>query len=629
MCGIAGYVGQGERSILEKMTNIMAHRGPDDSGFFIDGNVGLGHRRLAIIDLSPLGHQPMLSADGSLAIAFNGEIYNFQTLRNELKKRGRSFKSESDTEVILALYQEYGAGCFSKMNGMFALALFDKRNKRLTLARDRMGKKPLYYAVTDDALVFGSELKALLQHPAVKKEIDPMSLQKYLAFDYIPTPHTIFKDAHKLEPGHYAVYENGVLSAEQFWNITFDANKDTCVMSAKDLLSEMDRRLGEAVKSRLVADVPVGIFLSGGLDSSAIAYYAQLASREKIKTFSIGFADKSYDESECARLAARHIGSEHFEHVLEPRESLDLIPQVANFLDEPMADYSIIPTYLLSLFTKKHVTVALGGDGGDELFLGYPTFQAERVLRMFGSHAALLKHILEFAQKYLPMSHARFSRSFQIERLLAGIESPPERRHHDWMGTFEQEARKLLLVRVQSTVHDGNVYEDIDKYLSTQYSILSTQNRWNQLAYLYLRTYLMDQVLVKVDRASMAASLEVRAPFLDYEFVDFVNSIPYNRKLHGFQTKYLLKELMKDRLPREIVYRKKQGFGIPLSRWFVRELRPFLQDTLSPARLAKHGLFDSIYAQRLVQEHLDMKADHRKKLWSLIVFQLWYERWMI
>lgn len=589
------------------MTNSMTHRGPDDAGFFVDGDVGLGHRRLSIIDLSPLGHQPMVSADGNIMIVFNGEIYNFRDVRRELEQKGYSFRSESDTEVIIAAYAAYGTACFKKLNGMFAIGLYDKRHHRLVLARDRMGKKPLYWSIMGGTLLFGSELKALMEHPAFKKEIDPLSFQKYLAFDYIPTPHTIFKNVYKLEPGHCLAYENGQIQKEKFWDIEF-RNQEF-----PELLTEMDRRLNDAVKRRLVADVPLGVFLSGGLDSSTIAYYAQKNSGRPIETFSIAFEEKSFDESSYARKVAKQLGTNHHEELLQAKDAIDLIPHVAEFLDEPMADYSIIPTYLLSKFTKKHVTVALGGDGGDELFFGYPTFQAERLLPFLKAGAPVLKLL----EKILPVSHAHFNARFKIHQLLQGLRVPEQHRHHAWMGTFVSDGSRIKN-------HESRIFYDIDGY----WEKVNNEPKWNRLIYLYLRTYLMDQVLVKVDRASMAASLEVRAPFLDYEFVDFVNSIDYTHKIHGLTTKYLLKELMKDKLPHDVVYRKKQGFGVPLAAWFTRELKPFVLATLAPEKTRVHGLFDADLVQKIIGEHMNKKADHRKKLWSLSVFQMWYDRWM-
>lgn len=608
MCGIAGYFGQGDRGILERMTNTLTHRGPDDAGFFIDGTIGFGFRRLSIIDLSPSGHQPMESSDGNIVVIFNGEIYNFVELRTELEKKGYRFKSKSDTEVIIYAYSEYGTKCFEKLNGMFAIALYDKKNQRVILARDRLGKKPLYWALYNDTLIFGSELKALMAHPLFKKGIEPASLQKYLAYDYIPTPHTIFKEVYKLEPGHYLTYEKGNIAKTCFWDVKFTT--DNSFTGTADILKEMDLRLEKAVTSRLVSDVPLGIFLSGGLDSSTIAYYAQKGSKEKIKTFSIGFQEKSFDESNYAREVAKFLGTDHYEHMVTAKDALGVVPHIGGMIDEPMADYSIIPTYLLSQFTRRHVTVALGGDGGDELFFGYPTFQAERLFPLIKMGAPLIR----LFEKLLPVSHAHFNMKFKLCQLLQGINVEAKYRHHAWMGTFVNPELRITNYELQK-------YDDIDRY----WEKIKNEPRWNQLAYLYLKTYLMDQVLVKVDRASMANSLEIRAPFLDYEFVDFVNSIDYRYKIHGLTAKYLLKRLMKDKLPSGIVHRPKQGFGIPISTWLTGELKPLLLDMLSEERIRREGIFEPNAVTRMITEHIGKKRDHRKALWSLLVWQLWQD----
>ncbi len=627
MCGVAGYVGHGDHDILKKMTDTLTRRGPDDAGYIVFGNVGLGHRRLSIIDLSPTGHQPMTSADGTVTIVFNGEIYNYTELKKELNKN-YSFRGNSDTEVILAAYQAYGLDCFKKMNGMFAIALYDQKNDRLALARDRLGKKPLYWTVQEGTLLFGSELKALLQHPAFNKEIDPKAVAMYTYYDYIPTPYTIYRGVQKLEPGMYLAYEKGAVRKEKFWDVGFgggeaDRTNRTDRTNKVELLAELGRRLERATAMRLVSDVPLGIFLSGGLDSSTIAYYAAKASPAaagQIKTFSIGFDDSTFDESAYARQVAKFLGTDHHERMITSKEAMDIIPRIADILDEPMADNSIIPTTLLSRFTREHVTVALGGDGGDELFLGYPTFRAERLMQWGGHLFRALSPMFNGLAQILPASHGHYNARFQMEQFLRGLKSAPIHRHHDWMGTFSGEMREKLLV--DRTRWD--VYDILDKYVTA----VAGEPQWNKLIYLYLRTYLMDQVMVKVDRASMAAALETRAPFLDYEFVDFVNAIPYTYKLHGLQTKHLLKELMKDKLPREIVYRPKRGFGAPVGRWLAGPLSGFLRETLSEENVQRAGVFKPEYVSRLVNDHIGRKYDHRKKLWNLVVFQLWWERWV-
>ncbi len=629
MCGIAGYFGAGTREVLEKMTQSVIHRGPDDSGMYSDHIVGLGHRRLSIIDLSPLGHQPMWNSAETIAIIFNGEIYNFLALREELAKKGYQFESTSDTEVIIYLYQEYGTDCFQKMNGMFALALYDTSKEKIILARDRLGKKPLYWTRQHGTLIFGSELRALTLHPLFSKKLNIASLNKYLAFDYIPTPHTVYEEVYKLEPGTFLECTKDSIQKTQFWDITFHQELHSPNFSVQenysDIISGIDSHLEEAVRRRLVSDVPLGVFLSGGLDSSTVAYYAQKNSSQKIKTFSIGFEEKSYDESPYAREVACFLGTEHHEKILTAKDSLQFIPQIGNFIDEPVADYSFIPTYLLSRFTREHVTVALGGDGGDELFFGYGTLTAERIVQLTRNYPEVLKKFLQIARKLTRTSHSSFNLSFKLDRLLAGIDSPRSRQHHAWMGTFSQNNRKDLFVGdVWNELSSKNEYEDIDQYMDH----VQGEPRYNQLIYLYLRTYLMDQVLVKVDRMSMATSLEVRAPFLDHQFVDFINRIPYNFKIKGLKTKYLLKKVMENKLPRTIVYRKKQGFGVPLSQWFNSELKEFVQTTLSSEKIRNIGLFNPRIVHTILEEHFEGKRDNRKMIWSLIIWQLWHERWL-
>jgi asparagine synthase (glutamine-hydrolysing) len=610
MCGIVGYIGKGDKQILQKMTDCLEHRGPDDSGLFVHNKIGLGHRRLSIIDTTSGGHQPMMSQDENLVIVYNGEIYNFREIRNEIKNKiNYPFTSESDTEVILATYQVYGLECFKKFNGMFAIALYDKEKNQLVLARDRLGQKPLYWGEFQGTFLFASELKAFHKHPSFKKEIDEVSLAKYFTFDYVPTPGTIFKNVYKLDPGSYLVYKNGEVERKEFWELGFASGSG---ISKDQALTKMDSLLSDSVNARLVSDVPLGIFLSGGLDSSTIAYYAQKNSQQKIKTFSIGFEEASFDESRYAKQVAKHLGTDHFNHVLSAKDSLGIIPKVADILDEPVGDYSILPTYLLSQFTRKHVTVALGGDGGDELFFGYQTFTAERILPLLDNPVSKL--LLHLIKAVTPTSYTSFNIRFKITQLLQGLGSSPENRHQDWMGN------RTTDFGLQTT----DIYDDVDKYFKE----VKNENRWDQLIYLYAKTYLMDQVLVKVDRASMANSLEVRAPFLDYHFVDFVNSLPYSYKFKGLQTKYLLKTLMKDKLPNNIIHRQKQGFGVPLGKWFTRELKPLLTDMLSEERIKSQEFLDPMVVAGIVRDHLENKKDNRKVLWNLLTFQLWYDKWM-
>lgn len=626
MCGIAGYFGKGDSAILKNMADTLLHRGPDDEGYYEDGEVGIAHRRLSIIDLSPSGHQPMANEDQNIHIVFNGEIYNFQELKQGLGSRHK-FKGTGDTEVIAHLYEEIGTEVFSKIKGMFAIALYDKAQKKLFLARDGMGKKPLYYGIFSGTLLFGSELKALMAHTSFKKKLDIASFNKYFQYEYVPTPHTIFQNVFKLEPGHYVTYDGKILTKTKFWDVSFEANKEE--VSLNDTIARFDELLYDGVKKRLIGDVPLGVFLSGGIDSSTIAYYAQKIARDTgakpVQTFSIGFTEDSFDESKYARQVATFLGTEHHEKILSAKEGVALIPEIFSLLDEPTADASIIPTYLLSRFTREYVTVALGGDGGDELLCGYDTFRAHRFAGIYEKVPEVLrKQILEKMVPLLPLSHKNMSFDFKVKKFIAGFYGDKRYRNQRWLGAFDKEERKKLFNQeIREKTENLNEFEDIDNYLNG----LSTNDYYDQLTYLYLRTYMMDDILVKVDRASMYNSLEVRAPFLDTDIVEFLVNLPLSYKLRGLTTKYLLKKLMDGKLPHNIIYRKKKGFGIPLAEWLSGELKHLVLDLLGEERLKKQGLFDPAYVAGLLDDHFLKRADNRKPIWTLLVFQMWYDRW--
>lgn len=630
MCGITGFVGRGSESDLSRMTKTLRHRGPDDLGIYFADGVGLGHTRLSIIDLSGAGHQPMWNAAKTIGVVFNGEIYNFLELKKTLVQKGRRFTSNSDTEVIIALYEEVGERCFERLEGMFAIALYDKDKKKLILARDRMGKKPLYYGVLGQTLLFGSEMKALMSHPEFTREIDAASLNKYFQYEYVPTPHTMFEGIFKLEPGHYALYDGRVLTKTKFWDVSF-LHKNEKEITFNDALVRFNELLYDGVRKRLVSDVPLGVFLSGGIDSSTVAYYAQKIARDTgtkpIQTFSIGFTEDTFDESTYARRVAARLGTAHHEKILSAKDSLRLIPTIADLLDEPLADASLIPTYLLSRFAREHVTVALGGDGGDELLSGYDTFIAHRFAGIYEKVPEILrKQIIERMTPLLPSSRKNMSLDFKIKKFIAGFYGEKKYRNQRWLGAFDKAERAgLFNEHIRTTIENLNEFEDIDRYLGG----LSTDDYYDQLTYLYLRTYMMDDILVKVDRASMYNSLEVRAPFLDTAVVEFLVNLPLSFKLHGFTTKHLLKRLMENKLPRDIVYRKKKGFGIPLAEWLSNELKPMALDLLSEERLNQQGLFNVAYTKTLLDDHFSARRDNRKPIWTLLIFQMWYDRWCV
>lgn len=621
MCGIAGFWGDGTRRELEEMITALAHRGPDDSGITLRQGCGLAHARLSILDLSASGHQPMSLPDESVSIVFNGEIYNHEELRDALKRDGCVFAGTSDTEVILWLYKRKGIACFQNMVGMFALALHDRDTGTLILARDRMGEKPLYWTKRSGTIFFASELGALLQAGVARREVDAHSLAQYLFADYVPTPRSIIADVQKLEPASLLICTRDSMRIERYWSPPREASG----LTFEDAQVQLDALLRRSVGRELLSsDVPTGVFLSGGIDSSTVAYYAQQASDRPVDTFSIAFEEDSFDESQYARAVATHLGTSHHEETLSVNEALALVEKVPDVLNEPVADASILPTLLISRFARRSVTVALGGDGGDELFAGYPTFQAEGPALFFSRMPQTLHWALSAAIQCLPASHENFSRRYALQKILSNVRRDPLHRHLEWLGSFPPDEISQL-AGGQAAHAAEHLFSRMESYAG---SLGEAADEGNRLLYAYARTYLMDQVLVKVDRASMRYALETRAPLLDHAVVEFAFSLPYAYKYRRGTTKRILKALMEKKLPPGIAHRKKKGFGIPLARWLARELRPLCEELLSPASLSVHGLFDEGYVQRLMQEHFDRKKDNRKELWNLMMFQLWYDKWM-
>jgi asparagine synthase (glutamine-hydrolysing) len=620
MCGIAGFVGNPERKIVEQMARSLVHRGPDDEGYFVNGQVALGMRRLKIIDLAG-GKQPMFSPDGKIAVVFNGEIYNFQELRSELEKSGVRFRTHSDTEVIVLGYQKWGTGIFARLDGMFGLAIWDTEKNQLVLARDRFGEKPLYYGFFGGSLIFGSELKAVLRHPAVKKELNEAALAQYLTYDYVPAPLSIFKNIFKLEPGNFLTYSEGAAGKwqiEKYWNVQFSENPID-FPEAEQLL---EQKLERAVTSRLISDVPLGIFLSGGLDSSTIAYFAQKNSTSKIKTFSIGFADKSFDESSYARTVAESLHTDHTEHIFTPGDVQAVIPEIFSRLDEPFSDPSILPTYLLAKFTREKVTVALDGDGSDELFGGYPTFQARKFLPLYD---LLPKKFINPLIKLLPTSFDNITAEYGLKRIALSSRYPDMYRDFIWINSFApHEQENLLTQALRTPAQTPEIFFVLQKYLDE----VPGASKFNKIIYLYLKLYLQDNILTKSDRASMMVSLETRAPFLALELSEFINALPVNFKMSGLTTKYLLKRVMRKYLPEQVVLRKKKGFGIPMARWLTGDLKPLMSELLNRGRIEKGGFFVWPEVERLMAEHLSRKKDNRKTLWTLMAFELWREKWL-
>jgi asparagine synthase (glutamine-hydrolysing) len=615
MCGIAGEValqGAPDSEGVRRATRAIAHRGPDAEEFFFEGPAALGHRRLAVIDLVT-GDQP-ITRDG-VTILFNGEAYDFKPLRDELRAKGHAFTTRSDTEVVLRAYLEWGEEFAAHVHGMFALALWDSRARKLVLARDRLGKKPLYYFVQNSRCVFGSELKALCAHGLAPRDLDPEALVQYLACEYVPAPLSIYQQIRKLPAAHLAVFDARGLTLRRYWDLP--APSDTAPPDAE---RELVALLDAAVEKRLVADVPVGVFLSGGIDSTCIS---ALAARHKqpLRTFSIGFTEDSFDESEWAQLAARRLGTEHLLQKFSGQDCLDLLPAAVAQLDEPFADPSFLPTLLLSRFTRQHVTVALSGDGGDELFAGYDPFLAHRPAALFARVPRFLREALSAAVHLLPSSSRNMSLDFRLKQFLRGVDAPPSLRHQSWIssllpaeigGLLRPDLRALATPQVAFR----QVLEDAARSGARPGSV-------DEALRFYLTRYLADDILVKADRASMAASLELRAPFLDTTVVEFAARLPWRLKLSLTRGKRILKRALHGIVPEEILRRPKKGFGIPVAAWLRGPLRPVVEEALSERALREGGIFDPPAVRALWARHLDGRADLRKPLWTLLMFELW------
>src|SRR3989344_3658631 len=614
MCGIAGYLGQPDRSVIERMTRSLVHRGPDDEGYFVNEKVALGMRRLKIIDLEG-GKQPMKGGHGATVI-FNREIYNFRKLRSDLETVGIRFQTNSDTEAILHGYEHWGTQLFARLDGMFAIAIWDEHTQTLILARDRFGEKPLYYGRFGNSFVFGSELKALLQHPAVKRELDTESLQQYLVYDYVSAPRSIFKNILKLPPASCMIVRDDTQRIESYWNLRL-TEKSISLEAAEELLKEKVER---AVTSRMQADVPLGVFLSGGLDSSSIAYFASKNSAQKGRTFSIGFEDQSFDESQHARQVAEFLGTDHTEHIFTTKDCLDTVPKIFSVLDEPFADASVLPTFLLAQFTRIHVTVALDGDGSDELFGGYPTFQARKFLWLYRLFPTAIVNSLI---SRLPTSFDNITFEYGLKRIAEGARYPKLIDEYSWICSFLPHLLSQLLTTAFTTgIQDP--FAVLARYIRDAGSV----SDFNKMTYLYSKMYLQDDILTKSDRASMMVSLESRAPFLAVELVEFISSLPVKYKMRGLTTKWLLKRVMRPLLPPGIADRKKKGFGVPMARWLTGELKPLMLGLLEPGRLRREGYFNPDFVARLIAEHQANKKDNRKLLWNLMAFQLWKDKWL-
>lgn len=621
MCGIVGFTHRSRRvdpDRIARAVNSLVHRGPDEQGVYRSQRVSLGATRLKIIDLEA-GAQPMASDDGDTVLAFNGEIYNHAELRRELEALGHRFLTRSDTETVLRGFLEWDTGCFERLRGMFAIALWTESKKRLVLARDRLGIKPLYFCRWQDDILFGSELKAILVHPEVERRLSLPALNCFLSLNYVPCPRTLVEGIEKLPPGHFLEWRDGAVRTGCYWRLAFREQPQWTEESAKERL---DSLLRDSIREHLIADVPLGVWLSGGLDSSTILHYAAAQAPARLKTFSISFRGRSFDEATYARSVAARYGAEHFELDLNPQADLaDAIEEFAFYSDEPCADSGALPVWFLARMSRERVTVALSGEGADELFAGYVTYQADRLAR---PARRLPAAALGFALRVLghwPVSDEKIGREYMVKRFLEGSPLPAGEAHLYWNGTFSEAQKSALLPGA-----DHRYLREVLQRLPDSSATLGEVNRF--LAFDQI-CYLPDDILYKSDRMSMAHSLEVRPPFLDHRLVEFAASLPGRFKLRGLRRKYLLKELMKEKLPPAALRRNKVGLDIPTHDWLRGVLRPLLQDTLVPEAVEQNGLFRPDVVQGLIRCHLERRANLGFHLWGLMILFLWMKRWQI
>jgi asparagine synthase (glutamine-hydrolysing) len=631
VCGIAGKLNfdpgrRVDRATLLRMTSALIHRGPDDEGVESFGPVGFGHRRLSIIDLSPAGHQPMANDDGSVWIVFNGEIYNFQELRRGLEQAGWRFRSNSDTEVLLRLYEALGVGCLHQLRGMFAFAIWDVKRQSLFIARDRLGVKPLFYRVGPDGLSFASELKALLQDPEVERRVDPVAIHHYLTYQYVPSPHCAFKGINKLRPAHYLLCHEGRVEVRPYWKLAHRPKHEVgSPRQLERLGEELRHRLEDAVRCRLVSDVPLGAFLSGGIDSSAVVGMMSGLSNRPVKTFSIGFEEQSYDELPAARVVADRFGTDHTEFRVRA-DIVDLLPTLVRAYDEPYADASAIPTFILSRLARRHVTVALTGDGGDENFAGYDRYRANDLARRLGGVAGLLGHPLaRSVVQAIPHGNGQHDLRWRLKRFVDRLGQSREDRNAAWLSQFDgAEKEQLYAAGFQRQVSAI----DSREVLFARSREADAEDFLDTTLYSDITTYLPDCLLVKADIASMANALEARSPFLDHPLMEFAARIPNRFKLRRGETKWILKRALRGLLPDAILHRPKMGFNLPLDAWLRGELREPARELLLGARSRGRGYFNPAYVRRLLDEHDAGRWNWHSEIWTLMMLEMWHREFV-
>lgn len=626
MCGIVGIINNGERvanrAILEKMNRAILHRGPDDDGFYFNENVGLGMRRLAIIDIAH-GKQPIHNADKTKWIVYNGEVYNYQEIRADLEKRGHTFYTNSDTEAIVHLYDEYGVDCVKYLRGMFAFAIWDEREKELFIARDRVGKKPLLYSHQPNGdLIFGSEFQALLQHPDITREVDAEAIDAYLSYLCVPAPLTAFKQIRKLDPGHWLKWKDGVIETRRYWLPDFSKK---IKISEQEAIEETTRILRESTKLRMISEVPLGAFLSGGVDSSIVVALMAQESSQPVKTFSIGFEEQDFSELKYARRVANHVGAEYNEFIVRPN-ALDVLPTLVEHYGEPYADSSAIPTYYVAKETRQHVTVALNGDGGDESFAGYERYVAMDLAEAYNRiPSALRKVFIEAPVGVVPTSELKKSRARDAKRFLAAARLPRNERYFRWMSTFDREAKQALYAD-DFAARLANV--DAGDFLGDWFSNANGSGSLDAALLVDQMTYLPNDLLVKVDIATMANSLEGRSPFLDHKVIEFAASLPASLKMGRFETKSLLKKVAARLVPKDVVYRKKMGFGVPIGKWLRDEMKDFVREVLLSQKSLNRGIVKPQMLQKYVSEHIKSERDHAFRIWTLLMLELWFQKFI-
>jgi asparagine synthase (glutamine-hydrolysing) len=622
MCGIAGKFNFDpsrpvDRERVAAMTTVVSHRGPDADGFYFGDTVGLGHRRLSIIDLST-GDQPLTNEDRTIWVVFNGEIYNFADVRQELEQFGHRFRTHTDTEVIVHAYEQWGDAAVERFRGMFAFALWDEPKRRLLLVRDRIGVKPLYYSINREGVTFGSEIKSLLEDPDVPRDWNPEAIDAYLTLCYIPAPRTIYHNIWKLPAGHLLVAENGRTSVRRYWDLTFTGDGDAS--REQEYLDRLDALVSESVRLRLLSDVPLGAFLSGGIDSSLVVAAMVDSCANRVVTTSVGFEEHAFNELEAARTVSQHLGTEAHEKIVKP-DIVDLLPKLAWHLDEPFADSSAVPTYYVSQAAREHVTVALSGDGGDELWAGYTRHRVEQW------ELSAREWVGGAGARALGRLAGRMPLSIKGVRSLRHLGMPADEAYaqkHAY-GLFDSWIRSSLYSRdFAHTVRDADPLADF----RLAYHACESSDPLDRALYVDVKTYLVDDIMTKVDKMSMAVSLESREPLLDHKLLEFAAGIPSSLKLKNGRSKYLLRRLLERRIPKSIVDRPKHGFEAPIGRWLRGPLAPMVHELLTDGRLRDRGIFDDRTVARLWCEHRDGTADHRHRLWSLVMLELWFRQFV-